>query len=419
MRAIILGGVAPHIELIKNLKNRGYETLLVDYNEEPPAKTVADRFFRISTLDYEVVKALAIDEKVDLIITVCVDHANVIMCKLSEELNLPHPYSYETALLVTNKNLMKKRMKKVGVPTADFQVVGAGEEIIRGLEFPLVVKPVDNNGSKGISRADSEEELQKNIEKAFSFSRAKQVIVEEFNEGKEIQVDCFANEGHAHVLMVREKLKIQSDQGMAMQSFGSLMPPELSGEVYEQIRVIAQKIADGFELEHTPFFFQAIVKGNKIRVLELTPRIGGGLSYKMLKNQVGFDVIDAAIDSYFGNLSGICFEVKAQFMLTGILYANGGVLEKVTGIDKLLSENVISQFDFMSEKGKAFPETVEYKMDSRNRVGAYIIIGETYREILDKSKIVQETIDIMDPEGKSIMCKIFYHEVKNATSKIS
>ena len=88
MRAIILGGVAPHIELIKNLKKRGYETILLDYYENPPAREYADRFYRISTLDYEAVKEAAEKEKADLIITICVDHANVIMCRAAEELGL-------------------------------------------------------------------------------------------------------------------------------------------------------------------------------------------------------------------------------------------------------------------------------------------------------------------------------------------
>ena len=113
-------------------------------------------------------------------------------------------------------------------------------------------------------------------------------------------MDCFANEGRANVLMIREKLKIPRASGLAMQTYGSILPAILPAGLTKKIQVIAQSIVEGFGLEHTPFFFQAIADNTDIKVLELTPRIGGGLSYKMLRDHVGFDVVDAAVDSYFG-----------------------------------------------------------------------------------------------------------------------
>ena len=407
MRAIILGGVAPHIELIKNLKKRGYEAILLDYYENPPAKEAADRFYQISTLDYKAVKKIAEKEKVDLIITVCVDHANVIMCRIAEELGLPAPYSYHTALLTTNKSLMKKRMIQAGIPTGNYCVLSSPSDPIEGLEFPVVVKPVDNNGSKGVRKAENAEELAEDVANAFKFSRAGQVIVEEFYEGKEIQVDCFANRGQANVLMIREKLKIPRAAGLAMQTYGSILPAILPTKLTERIHRIAQKIAACFELEHTPFFFQAIVDNTDIKVLELTPRIGGGLSYKMLKDHVGFNMIDAAVDSYFGNLPEIDFSVKDTYMLTRILYGAGGVFSDVTGVDKMIAEKIITGFDYMAEKGKTLPPIVDNWVDSRNRIGAYIIEGDTYEEVIRKAETAFQEIDAVDPEGSSVLWRIF------------
>ena len=158
MRAIILGGVAPHIELIKNLKKRGYETILLDYYENPPAREYADRFYRISTLDYEAVKEAAEKEKADLILTICVDHANVIMCRAAAELGLPAPYSYHTALMTTNKGLMKQQMMASGIQTGKFCVLYSPSDSVTGLGVPVAVKPVDNNGSKGARKAETEQD---------------------------------------------------------------------------------------------------------------------------------------------------------------------------------------------------------------------------------------------------------------------
>ena len=159
-RAIVLGGVSPHIALIKNLKERGYEVILVDYYQNPPAKPYADEHIQESTLDRDVIINIAKERNADLIITTCVDHANVIMTYAAEQLDLPHPYSYETALNVTDKGRMKRIMKENNVPTSDFMILDDKSQL-DGLQltFPMVIKPVDNNGSKGVKKVDSMEEL--------------------------------------------------------------------------------------------------------------------------------------------------------------------------------------------------------------------------------------------------------------------
>ena len=80
LKAIVLGGTNPHIELIKNLKKRGYYTILVDYAENPLAKDYADEHIQESSLDKEKVFKIARDRKVNLVISTCSDQANVTAC---------------------------------------------------------------------------------------------------------------------------------------------------------------------------------------------------------------------------------------------------------------------------------------------------------------------------------------------------
>ena len=395
MTAIVLGGVVPHIELIEDLKARGYHTVLLDYLENPPAKDYADEFLRVSTLDKEAVLDIAKKKKADLIITICVDHANVTMCYVAGELGLPLPYSLDTAVKTTDKGIMKQCMLKGGIPTSGFRLLYPSDPVPEDLSFPLVVKPVDNNGSKGVKRANNKEELEKYVKAAFSFSRKGQVIVEEFSEGMEIQVDCFANEGKAHVIMTRKKLEMPRREGVALQSVGSVIPAPLKEEHKKSFQDIADKMVSVYGFEHTPFFFQAKLKGDEIKVLEVSPRIGGGLSYKMLKSQMDFDVVNTIIDSYFGNVDSISIKPKDQFMLTDIVYASGGVFDHVRGAEQMIEEGVIESFDLMIDKGK----DMGVEMDSRNRVGAYLITGRSKEEIIDKAKTAFDNIAVIDDGG--------------------
>ena len=404
MNAVILGGVAPHIELIRVLKRMGYYTILADYLDNPPAKSHADLFCQISTLDEDAVLELAMEKDAKLVISVCVDYANVTVCRVADRLGLPLPYSLETVRLTTDKGLMKERMRSGGIPTSDWTVLEKGDPVPEDIHFPAVMKPVDNNGSKGVRKVSSLKEAEQYLEKCLSYSRKGRVIIEGFNFGREIQVDCFANKGEAHVLMTREKVAIPRREGMALQSCGSIVPARIPEAVNERIRVIAQRMADAFGFGHTPFFFQANVEGDDIKVIELSPRIGGGFSYKMIKAQTGFDIVEAAANSYFGDLSGLDFQENRGCLMTNSLYAAGGCFDHVIGMDEMLQNGTADDFDLFIAPGTRMGTD----MDSRNKVGIYSVSGETYSELFEKLKYVNEHINIVDSSGNSIMCRGLY-----------
>lgn len=399
MKALVLGGVAPHKRLIENLRRRGYTVGLADYYDNPPARTAADDYFQVSTLDLEAIFDLTKAYGADVVMATNVDHANVIMCTVAERLGLPHPYSSETAHLTTDKGLMKERMREHGIPTSAFVTVrSVGEIPLADLRYPLVVKPVDNNGSKGVKRVDTEAELVQAVSDALDLSRSGGAIIEGFNAGREIQVDCYASSGVAHVLTIREKLKMPSTTGLAMQVYGSVVPPEVSDAVTQACHDIAQQIVDAFGLAHTPFFFQTIVEGDQVSVLELSPRIGGGLSYKLILDRTGIDVIDLAVESYFGDPVVREMRSDAPCLASTIVYARDGVFSHVTGVEGMVSAGAIESWDLMAEVGNEFSGY----MDSRNRVGAFYSAAPTYDELREKVQRANLAIDVIGSDGRSI-----------------
>ena len=151
MKALVLAGGFPQIELLRQLKARGIETVLADYYAEPVAKPYADKFCQVSTLDIPAITGLAKAEQVDFLITCCTDQALLTVAKVSEELGLPCYIDYQTGLNVTNKQYMKKVFNAHGIPTAKHTIMAAfNEEQLKGMQFPLIVKPVDCNSSKGV-----------------------------------------------------------------------------------------------------------------------------------------------------------------------------------------------------------------------------------------------------------------------------
>ena len=399
--ALVLGGTAPHIELIKELHRRGYWVILIDYFENPPAKKYADLHVNASTLDKESVLKIAKENNASLVISACIDQANSICCYVAEQLGLPHPYSYVTSVQVTDKSEMKKTMVENNIPTSWFYTVNDIEDIPwNDIVFPAVVKPVDCNSSKGVHRVESSEDGKKYVKEAISLSRRKRAIVEGFVEGTEIQVDCFAGVSSTQIILTRQKKRIQGKNSEELNSEGSILPAPVCKGKEREISIIANKIASAFGLRNTPFFFQAIVDRNGgISVLEFAPRVGGGLSYYILKNIAGFDAIRAVVNSYIGEYEIVTAGTIDRYYSTNLLYMTPGIFDHIDGFDQAKKKGLIVEGFITKEKGTA----IGSNLSSGNRVGAFIVEGDSVEALKAKETQVYSIIDVIDIDGKSQM----------------
>lgn len=398
--AIVLGGTAPHVLLVNKLHERGYYVVLVDYLGNPPAKKVADEHIQASTLDKEKVLEIAKEKRATLVISTCIDQANSVCCYVAEKLNLPHPYSYETSLYVTNKGLMKARMKEFAVPSSPFILTKDVNNVDWDkVSFPCVVKPVDCNSSKGVHRADSVKEAIPFVEEAIRLSQTGEAIIEGFCAGDEIQVDCVASEYDADVVMTRSKVKVAGKNEAVLNSYGSIVPALVTENVSLELKRIATNIAKGFGLRNTPFFYQAIVTGETVNVLELAPRVGGGLSYYMIKNFAGFDAVEAAVDSFLGEPIKQGHHAPKKYYRTCFLYSKPCVFDHIVGMDKLKEKGFVKEAFITKSKG----DEIDGDMRSSNRVGSFIVEASSIGELRERVKYCLNSVGVIDEKGNNMI----------------
>jgi len=397
--AIVLGGTNPHKALIENLRTRGYYTLLIDYNENPPAKEIADNHIKFSTLDQEGVLSIAKSVNAELVISTCVDQANVTACYVGEKLELPIPYSYQCAINISSKATMKEMMKIGNIPTPKFVSVKEDEPFnLEELNFPLVVKPSDSNGSKGVRKVDNLNELNQYIKVAFDISRNKKVIIEEFIEGAEIGIDCFISDDKTHIITMHQKRKPISKDGSVIFSIGSISPPVISDVAMDSIGRIAGQISEVFNLKNTPLLIQVIVNGDEVKVIEFSPRIGGGLNFKKINLFAKFDIINAAVDSFLGVKVSPKYE-KPNFLYSeNHIYTEPGIFGEITDYQGLIDNNTIVDFfpnkthGMFIQKGKA----------SKDRAASFIVKGSSIEEIADKVRLTLNSVKVFDINGQGL-----------------
>ncbi|MBR6792822.1 MAG: ATP-grasp domain-containing protein [Clostridia bacterium] len=399
MKALVIAGGLPQIELLKQLKSRGIETVLADGNDKAIARPYADHFYQIQIFDIEAVKELAVKEKVDFLITVCADQVLLVVAQVSEMLGLPCYIDYETAQNVSDKIRMKAIFKKNDIPTSDYlQPEHFDAEQIRRLQFPLVVKPVDAYSSKGVRKAENMEQAEQFYREAEEISRSGGVIVEEFCEGEEISVDAFVQNGKAKVLCISNSEKIKNDGRFVI--FRGRYPVSASQAVIDRIGQVAQMIADAFHLENCPLLIQMINKGDDVSVLEFCSRTGGNMKYLLIKYSCGVDVISAAIDLSMGITPEINpVDTGNNYVVNDFIYCHSGKFCGIEGAEPLLRDGTLSEIHALRPLGSQTGGV----SSSSDRIAGFTIIADTLEHFNEKHRKVVENIKILDENGKDIM----------------
>ena len=373
-------------------------------NPKAIAVPYADKFAQISTLDYEGIKQLAIDEKVDMLISVCADQMILVTSWVSEQLGLPTYIDYETAKNVSSKECMKRFFIEGGVPTSRYIVKAElAEQDIAGMTYPPITKPVDAYSSKGVRKVNSWKELKPAFDAAVEISRTKTAIVEEYVGGEEYSVDVYVEEGEAKVLCIGILDKIP--QAGKFVICRGRYPSGLSSKLKENVREAAQEIANAFKLKNTPMLIQLKIDDDKVRVIEFCARTGGGIKFRLIPQISGFDVVKAVIDLSLGKKPHVEPFIDNAHIINEFIYCKPGVLDHVEGLEELLKEGVIDDYSIFKPQGYEFGEI----KSSGDRCCYFSVSGDSPDRLMEKHKMAADTVKAISTDGKDLI----YHDYMN------
>lgn len=382
--AIVLGGTVAHRHLTKVLKARGYRVILIDYLTNPPAAELADEHITASSLDRGTVLKIARDNSAELVLSPAVDQAHVTALYCCEKLGIPTYIAHSTVKPLANKQYQKKVLAISGVPTAAaefFQNPKVVQDVLQqkiSLNFPLVVKPVDSNGSKGVSIAWNNEELSKSLRLAFSNSRKKAVMFEQLNKGPEFNFYFFIIDFKP--ILVFSKIKVPiSGTDSSLFSPLSIARPTLSPDEKSQILKSAQRIATNAKIPNGPLMIQANLVDGEFRIIEFTPRLGGGLSTLEIYRVMGIDLLEASINQYQSLSEKTILENTTNKKLSAVLhiYAGKGTISSVMGLKNLIKQGYFQEYYFHRH-----PQinTNHSGLESRNRL---LVLRGEYAHLSD------------------------------------
>lgn len=369
-KSILVFGVG---ELQKSIINRakgmGLYVVGIDPCADAYCRDDVDAFEIVGGQDYEGTLAVAKKYNISAVLTAATDKPLVMMARVAEVLNLNF-YSVETAQISTDKFLMKQCFERDGIPCAKGRLIHNVEEASE-LTYPVIAKPRDNSGSRGVVLCKNKEELKTAIDDALSFSKKDSILVEEFIEGQEYSIESLHFDGKDEVIQFTEKTTTPFPYNVEL---GHKQPANLTDAQKTKIRNIIRNIGSSLKFENCGSHTELKINDRGIFIIETSPRLGGDyITSTLTPLSTGINIEDQLLNIALGNEVDITTGRVEKASSVCFFSLPEGTIE---GIDEKISEiftlpNVV-EFQFKLKVG----DKVNRITSSLNRYGEIIIQGD-------------------------------------------
>lgn len=360
----IIGASYLQLPLIEKAKEMGYITHVFAWAANDVGEKAADYFYPISIIEKEAILEKCREIGICGICSIASDVAMVTVNYVADALGLVGN-SIEATYKSTNKHAMRLAFEENGDPSPKSYLVDETTDLSAlQLDFPIIVKPTDRSGSRGIYKLYCAEGLAEAVQKAIGESFEKKALVEEFVEGQEYSVEFISHHGEHHFLQLTHKYTTGEPHFIET---GHLEPAPVNAETVERVKQIVAHALDTLGIENGASHSELKIDENgKIRLIEIGGRMGGDcIGSDLVRYSTGYDFVRMVIDVAVGKapvFEKVCepCAVKSLFMFTQ---------EDVNAFKKLKAEHPEKILKLVSY----FPENLGHVTDSSNRVGCYIV----------------------------------------------
>lgn len=315
----IIGASYLQEPIVKKAKQMGIYTICFAWADGATCAEICDKFYDISIIEKEQILEICKKEQIDGITTIASDTATLTVNYVASRMGLiSNPDEYSE--ICTNKFKMRQCFMDADVPSPKFTLVDdEGKYSIKGFRFPLIVKPTDRSGSRGVEKVLDPVQLESAIKRARKDSFEGKAIIEEFVTGREISVEGISFEGNHTILQITDKVTTGAPFFVEL---GHHQPSSLSDEIKDKVKQIVLNALDALHIQYGASHSELkIDEDGNIRVIEIGARMGGDfIGSNLVQLSTGYDFVKGVIDVALGtfevptltqnNYSGVYFLCK-------------------------------------------------------------------------------------------------------------
>lgn len=327
-KLMLLGGLRYLLPIINIAHKLGYYVITCDYLPNNIAHKYSDEYINVSIIDKDAVLRIAQEKRIDGIMSFAVDPGVVTAAYVAEQMGLPFQGSYESVCILQDKSKFRKFLSdnKFNVPNAKgYTNLNDALADVDYFNWPVIVKPVDSAGSKGVSRVDTPNDLAKAIEYALSEAHNGHFIIEDFleKEGNTSDSDCFTVDGKLVFFSFSDQrfdANASNPYTPSAYSWPSTMPQwaqdELKNEL-QRLMVLLNMKTGIYNIE------TRLCKNGKAYIMEVSPRGGGNRLSEMLNYSTNTNIIEYAVRAAMGeNTVGLCAPNYSGYLAEIILHSD-------------------------------------------------------------------------------------------------
>ena len=390
---LIIGGGVFQVPAIKTAKSMGLKVVVTDYNPEAEGMLLADYPIEVSTrninLTVNTAKQFHRACPLDGVMTVGTD-ASQTVAAVADALNLPG-IPFEVAERATDKIKMRQVLKEKGVPVPDFRPIWTLEECqqaIQDMPLPLVIKPCDNMGARGVRKIERLDDLISAFREAKEASISGKLILEEFMEGPELSLDALVFEGSIHITGVADRI---IERAPYFVEIGHTLPSALPEKQQSRaVAVFKQAIfALGIDIGAAKGDIKITPEGPKI--VEIAARLSGGwMSAYTYPLSTGVNLYKAAIQIALGETPT---DLKPKTSLVSAersLLPPPGKILSIQGVEEARKIKGVKEIILMKEAG----DMAEEPRSNLGKVGYVITVGKTREEAIRINDLAREILKI-------------------------
>ena len=360
-KVLLLGGSHSEIPLIKTCQTLGYFVITTGNNFDGLGHKISDKYIPCDYSDKEKILQIAKDEKIDAIVSGCNDFALLTAVFIGEKLFLRGHDSLNTSLTLHLKDRYRAFAQKIGIKTPNFIKFNKNDDIniiFHNLSFPVIVKPVDLSGGKGITKCNSKNELIEAIPIAFEKTKKDYILIEEFVKGT----------NHGFSVLIKDKKVvfyfIDNEQYYINKYLvsGASTTTDIPQHIINELIYDCEKIANELNLTDGLLHTQVIIdEDNDPVIIEITRRAPGDLYIKLVEFATGINYSELIVRSEMNlPLPEIQF-IKPKYNIVRycIMTDKEGVIKEVKISDKI--KDKIQDSLLWYKKGDIIKDKLTYK----------------------------------------------------------
>ena len=406
-KLLILAGASLHIKIVKAAKELGVYTIVTDNlkPEDSPAKLIADEFWMNNIFDIDNIVQRCKEEKVDGVITFCIDPTQIPYQRICEKLNLPCYGTKEQFRIFTNKQLFKDFCKKYNLNV--IPEYSRNDILNNNVNYPVLVKPTDSRGSRGINICYNQEEVLNAMNIASNESSDKGVIIEQyFNDAHDMSFAYMVVNKIPYLVKIGDRILGDKKDNLQCQQMTAILPSKYKQQYIELVEPNVKEMIKGLGLDFGAVFLQGFWKGNKVYMYDPGLRFPGTDFDVVTKEVTGFDAMKSFvrfaltgdINSCYGDIN-LAYNYNDKFCLILSVSIKAGVIDIIEGIEEIVKHPYVIDYYQRYHKG----DVISNYGDIRQRVLEFVMYIPNYNEIKNFIDFAYKTLKIIDTQGNDMI----------------